>query len=286
MSFLDKINLLHLFMIMLFTIGLLLIITSFNAFSKIGNCNSGSLKTKLRWAIGIGTTFFTLALGYGVCIYKAGNTCSFGKRANWKIYMMLAALMGMGICLLVLTFGIKDELKKPGCNIDLGGAPDILTVLAFAQIFVPALYIGWIIYSGNPQGSKRDDEEEDSDEYASIKAESERSAINKRRKSRYRKIISSKEKQLSQVQDNIEQSKSRNKNPNQKDLSKEEQLIREISQANKSMKAIGTGSSTGSSSVTSTPGGYGGGGGGGGGGWGSFKLPGLDSDDDDDDDLP
>lgn len=278
MGFLDKINLLHLFMFMLFVIGLLLIITTFNAYSKLGNCNSTSLRTKLRWMTGLGSTFFTLSLGYGVCIYKAGNTCSFGKRANWKIYMMLVTLMIMGIGLLVLTFGINDELNKPGCNVDLGEIPNILIVLAFLQIFIPLLYIGWIIYSKNPQGSKRndddvdvvdkvdddDEEEEDSDEYASIKAESERSAINKRRKNRYKNIISSKEKELSEVQDKIEEARSRNKNPKQKDVAKEEQLIKEISQANKSMKSIGKSSSGISSGISS----------------GGFKLPSFDNDSD------
>ena len=212
-------KLLHLFMFFLFVVGLLLIITTFTAYSKLdATCTSDSLRGKLRWAIGIGTTFVTLAIGYMVCLTKEGCKCDFGERSDWKIYTMLAVLMGMGGGLLTLTIGIKNDVNSADCHIDLGGVPDILMALSIAQLGIPVLYIIYIAVKGLPKGKTKKDEnedenedEEDDDESLALKAESRREAIDNRRRSRYKKSIAKKEEELSSVQDKIEESRSRGK---------------------------------------------------------------------------
>ena len=212
-------KLLHLFMFFLFVVGLLLIITTFTAYSKLdATCTSDSLRGKLRWAIGIGTTFVTLAIGYMVCLTKEGCKCDFGERSDWKIYTMLTVLMGMGGGLLTLTIGIKNDVNSADCHIDLGGVPDILMALSIAQLVIPVLYIIYIAVKGLPKGKTKKDEnedenedEEDDDESLALKAESRREAIDNRRRSRYKKSIAKKEEELSSVQDKIEESRSRGK---------------------------------------------------------------------------
>lgn len=243
MGLFDKINLLHLFMFLLFTIGTLLLIIAFNAYSKIGNsCTSGSLRTKLRWAIGVGTTFVTLSFGYATCIVKAGATCQIGQRADWKIYTMLVVLMGMGAGLLVLTTGIKSDLKSPGCTVDLGSTPDLLMGLAIAQIALPAMYIAYIIKTGMPQGSKpkpKDDGDE-SDLSRKMKAESKKTATDRRRAKRYDAFIAQKSEELSVVQDRIELAETRGKNPSPADEEKAELLVNEINRAKQKRKEVGS----------------------------------------------
>jgi hypothetical protein len=267
MGLFDKINLLHLFMFLIFVIGLLLLITAFSAYSKLTvGCTSASLKTKLRLAIGLGTTFVTIAIGYTVCLSKKGSMCQFGQRANWKIYTMLTTLMAMGGGLLVLATGIKSDLASPSCNVDLGVTPDILTGLGIAQIALPALYIVYILYSGLPKGSEKVEveEEPESDESLTLEAESRRTATNTRRLARYNKAISQKSSELDEVRDRIEIARERKKNPTQNDLVKQDRLIREISESQKFKKEVGSvggddnsvTSSYGSSSVGS--GGFGG----------------------------
>jgi hypothetical protein len=280
MGLFDKINLLHVFMFLLFVIGLLLLITAFSAYSKLTvGCVSDSLKTKLRLAIGLGTTFVTIAIGYTVCVSKKSSMCQFGQRANWKIYTMLTTLMAMGGGLLVLATGIKSDLASPSCNVDLGVTPDILTGLGIAQIALPALYIVYILYSGLPKGSKKvekeeeeEEEEPESDESLTLEAESRRTATNVRRLARYKKTISQKSSELDEVRDRIEIARERKKNPTQTDLAKQDRLIREISESQKFQKEVGSvggdnSSTSSSSSVSSSS--VGSGGFGGFGGFGS-----------------
>ena len=256
-------KLLHLFMFLLFVVGLLLIITTFTAYSKLdATCTSDSLRGKLRWAIGIGTTFVTLAIGYMVCLKKEGCKCDFGERSDWKIYTMLAVLMGMGWGLLALTIGIKNDVNSADCHIDLGGVPDILMALSIAQLVIPVLYIIYIAVKGLPKGKTKNDEnedenegEEDDDESLALEAESRREAIDNRRRSRYKKSIAKKEEELSSVQDKIEESRSRGKS-NPKDKAKRDLLIKQIKEENSELSEIGSsvsGSDDSRSSGSSAP---------------------------------
>jgi hypothetical protein len=245
-------DLLHLFMFLMFIIGILLIITTFSTYSKLQDkCTSSDLRVKLRWAIGLGTTFITLAIGYGICVNKDGCNCYFGKRVNWKIYSLLAMLMTMGGGLLALTIGIKNDLKKDGCDLDIGATTTILMALSIAQIAIPAMYIIYITTNLSTQ-SKSDEEVEDAD-YASLtlEAESRTLAVNKRRLGRIKKSLATKEEQLSIVRDGIEKTLERKKAPDIKALSKENKLVKEI---NKAKSDIGLVSSTLSSSSGSSSG--------------------------------
>ena len=232
-------------MFFMFVVGLLLIITTFTAYSKLdATCTSDSLRGKLRWAIGIGTTFVTLAIGYMVCLTKEGCKCDFGERSDWKIYTMLAVLMGMGGGLLALTIGIKNDVNSADCHIDLGGVPDILMALSIAQLVIPMLYIIYIAVKGLPKGKttkkKKDekDDEEDDEESLALEAESRREAIDNRRRSRYKKSIAKKEEELSSVKDKIEQARSRGKS-NPKDKAKRDLLVKQLKEENSELSEIG-----------------------------------------------
>ena len=92
-------------MFLLFVIGILLIMVTFSAYSKLGSgCRSKDLRTKLRWAIGIGTTFVTISMGYTICVSREGCSCDFGERANWKIYIMLYIINGYGNIVISFIF--------------------------------------------------------------------------------------------------------------------------------------------------------------------------------------
>ena len=171
-------NLLHIFMFLLFAIGILLLMITLSADSKLGtDCTSKDLRTKLRMAIILGTVFLTISLGYAVCVMKKGCKCDFGQRATWKIYTMLAVLMGMGGFLLYLTLGIHSDLKKDGCKVDLGVIPTILMWLSIVQIVLPIMYIAYIVYTGKkPKGTKKKVvEPEDDDDVSELRALAEES---------------------------------------------------------------------------------------------------------------
>jgi hypothetical protein len=241
-------------MFLLFVVGLLLIITTFTAYSKLdATCTSDSLRGKLRWAIGIGTTFVTLAIGYMVCLTKEGCKCDFGERSDWKIYTMLAVLMGMGGGLLALTIGIKNDVNSPDCHIDLGSAPDILMALSITQLVIPALYIIYIAEKGLPKGKTKkneNDDEEDDYESLALEAESRREAIDNRRRSRYKKSIAKKEEELSVVQDKIEEARSRGKS-NPKDKAKRDLLVKQLKEENSQLSEIGSSVSESDDSISS-----------------------------------
>ena len=242
---------LHLFMFLLFVIGLLLLMTSFTAYSKLDDtCRSDGLRSKLRLSICIGTVLVTLSIGYMVCLNKGGCKCDFGERSDWKIYSMLGVLMVMGGGLLALTIGIKNDAKKDGCHIDLGSIPDILIGLSIAQIIIPIAYIVYIV-TNLPKNKKtkndeEEEEEEDDDESLALEAESRREAIDKRRKIRYKASIAKKEEELSKVNDRIENARSRGKS-NPKDKAKRDLLAKQIKEESKQMSSIGSSSISDSS---------------------------------------
>lgn len=184
MGLFDKINLLHIFMFIVFIIGILLIIITFEAYSKLTQqCSSNSLKNKLQISIIIGTVFAITSIGYFICVMKKSCKCNIGLKASWQLYTFVVISTGMGVGLLLLSNGIKNDLKQPNCNINLNYIPDILFGLSIAQIIMSVLYFVWIIYSGAPQGSKKPPIEEDSDEVKSIRALAEEATILENEKS-------------------------------------------------------------------------------------------------------
>jgi hypothetical protein len=246
-------NILHIFMFTVFVIGLLLIITAFTAYSKLKNtCTSDSLRSKLRWAIGIGTSIVVLSIGYTVCLKKAGSTCDFGERTEWKMYIMLLSLFCIGVGLLTLTIGIKKDIKSKGCDIDLGIIPDILMVISIIQLIIPVLYVTYIIVKKSAQeGSNiegiddddEDEEEEDDNESLALEASTRQNIIDGRRRARYKKNIADTSLELSTLLDKIESTKSRGK-INKKDDSQRKMLLAKIKQENTDLESVGSSSET------------------------------------------
>ena len=214
MSIFDKNNLLHIFMFVLFIIGLLLVILSFSSYSKLEDkCSTVGLRAKLRIAIGIGSVFISLSIGYLMCVTISGCNCDIGDYNSWKIYTMLGMLFSMGGGLLLLILGIKNDLKSVDCDVDLGATPTILMVLSIIQIVLPVLYILWIIYQKNfdkNNNNKVDEQDEegedegDEDEYQIAEAEAEIMATNKHRVNRYKKTISRKTSELFKLRNKME----------------------------------------------------------------------------------
>lgn len=244
MGIFDKMNILHIFMFLLFVIGVLLIITTFMAYSKLDNgCTSIKLRTKLRFAIGIGTACFTLSIGYLLCVTRC--KCSFGKRSNAKIYAMLVTLIGMGSGLLFLSTGIKSDLNVPGCKVDLGYLPDILTGLSISIIVLPVLLIAKLIYSGRSKTKSKNDDKV-SYEYMARVAQTKRSATNARRLARYIKTIEQKSHELDVIRDRLEIYQEENRKPKSKDLVDQDRLVIEIAEAQQGLTKVGSTSSASS----------------------------------------
>jgi uncharacterized membrane protein YgcG len=134
-------KLLHLFMGTIVITGLILVITAFYAYSKLsGECTSSTLRGKLQAAIGLGTAFMTIGIGYIVCVSKGGDRCNFGDSVDWKTYMLLFLLLAIGATVLGLTLSIQSEVNKGECNVDLGSLPSILITIGSIQIAIPILY--------------------------------------------------------------------------------------------------------------------------------------------------
>jgi hypothetical protein len=244
-------NLLHIFMFLMFLIGFLLIITTFIVYGKINDkCTSRDLRSKLRWAIGLGTTFISIALGYAVCINNSGCNCDFGERSNFKIYSLLTFIILMSCFLLILSIGIKKNIKEDGCNIDLGNIPYILIGLSISGIVLPVIYISYILLKSiknknklnlkdkNEDDDDDDDDDDENDDLVMRAAESRTVIINARRVARINKAIVKKVEELSNVRDKLEKSLERRKNPSTKDLIKENRLVNEIEKDLNYLKVI------------------------------------------------
>jgi len=149
MGFFDKWHLFTLFMSGMAILGLLLIVVSFMAYQKLTEgCTSDKLRTYLRIATGLGSAIFTIGFGYVFCWYKCN--CNVGVRSKARVYFFLFLLLVMGIGLLVLIYGIDDELKKPECNVDLGMLPTILKWAGIIDIIVIVLYGAYTAYQKYP----------------------------------------------------------------------------------------------------------------------------------------
>ena len=152
-------NLLDLFMFMVFAIGVLLLAITFKAYGEFDEkCTYQDLRTKLRYTIIIGTVFITIPIGYTVCTRAKSCKCNFGAISGVKLYLMLGALLSMGSGLLVLTMGIKKELEKSSCNVDLGVTPNILMGVSIAQIALPVMYALYTLVNKCKKTVKEDDD--------------------------------------------------------------------------------------------------------------------------------
>lgn len=248
---------LHFFMILMFLIGLLLIILSFFAYSKIGyECKktSSSLKTKLRVALGIGSTLLCLAIGFFICVTKSKCKCTFDNEfGKGKIYGLIGFCLMSGIGLLVLTFGIKSDLNEPDCKVDLGIIPWILGSIAIIQLLFSIVYITIHIKNYQSKEGKegkegKEDKEEEStpqkDELShseqSSKYDSEKEASEQIQKTILNTRLKAKQRDLSKINENILKYKhDTGKDPKQSDIEMQIRLRKDVKDINDDIGKIG-----------------------------------------------
>ena len=89
----------HIFMGLIFVIGLIITTTSWDIDSKLQdkNCTSSSLKTANKLALIIGVIFITSSLSFFGCSYKCQSVMS-----GLNITVSLTSLLILGIILIVL----------------------------------------------------------------------------------------------------------------------------------------------------------------------------------------
>lgn len=236
---------LHVFVFMLFVIGVLLTTISFFAYSKLGDkCTSTTLRTKLRIAIAIGSALFSLAVGYYFCVNDSHCNCSFDTD-KMKINTMLTISLLLGVGLLVLTLGIKSELSKPDCNVDLGILPTLLLGIAGLQISSSVLYLANMIIKGLPEKKPSPPvPEQDSDDTIEMKALARKQASEQRLMQKLKAELLTKQADLASVRESILANKYSNKNPTIDDLQKQSKLVQEISKINEDISSVNTSSSS------------------------------------------
>jgi len=138
---------------------------------------------------------------YFVCTKRKGCKCDFNIDAGWKIYLTLFILVAMGGFLVYLVAGIQSEIKSGGCDIDLGSLPGVLWGISIAQIVLPLIYTGIVLYTGKSGSSRSkddddDDDDDEGDEYYEDKNESENRERLAHKSIELEKDISSLDKQL------------------------------------------------------------------------------------------
>ena len=243
------------FMLITFIIGVLLIIFTFNTYSNLGSCTSEGLRYKLKAAIILGTIFITIPIGYAFCIGNPKCNCDFGENAIWKINSVLVISTGMGIGLLTLAIGIKNNLKDDDCNIDLGATPDLLLGLSIAQISISiTCIIAFLLYNRkNEPGESKEVIKETpkvddvDDESEALQAQSRITATNVKRASRYKKNIANAQEELVNVRDKLEHGKIK-QSDKMKYLADQDRLVHEIKTYTSNLNSIGSVNSGESSS--------------------------------------
>lgn len=131
-----------LFVILLLIIGILLTLTSFSAYSRLTEkCTSVNLRTYLRWCIIVGSILITVGVMFFTCTNASGCICKFDIDSAVKQYVLLSILLVMGIFIMVITGKIENELKKDGCNVDLGFLTTSLWLLGSFQVAIPVLFV-------------------------------------------------------------------------------------------------------------------------------------------------
>jgi len=247
-------NLIYGFIALIIFMGFLLIVMSIYAYTQLNEkCTSKTLRTYLQWAIGLGTTFTTIGIGYILCLRIPGCNCLSGDGERWKTYVILFSLLALGCIILPIVVGIKNELNAGGCNVNLGSLPDFLIAIASIQIALPVLYLIYIVVKGikfpdkKPEKDTVDDESEES---KSRKSSSKKEAADKIRKSILKARLDDYDSQLSEVQLKIERLGDKRADPS--DLEKQELLTRSIEETKAKISNVGKSSSDSSSTQSSS----------------------------------
>ena len=126
------------FMIIIFIIGIILTVVSWDIDAKIQklNCQSSSLKTSNKIVLCIGVTFIVSSLSFYVCSTKCGSVI---RGFNYMFYILTMLLLG--IALIVLGSIISSESSKPECQNSgnpstIWGLGVIITLLCLAFLFI------------------------------------------------------------------------------------------------------------------------------------------------------
>ena len=131
-----------LFVILLLIIGILLTLTSFTAYSRLTDkCTSKNLREYLRWCIILGSILITVGVMFFTCTNASGCVCKFDIDSTVKQYVLLSILLVMGIFIMVITGKIQNELKKDGCDVNLGFLTTSLWFLGSFQVAIPLLFV-------------------------------------------------------------------------------------------------------------------------------------------------
>lgn len=133
-----KVQYTSIFMILIFIIGIILTIVSWDIDAKIQklNCQSSSLKTSNKIVLCIGITFIVSSLSFYVCSTKCGSVI---RGYNYMFYILTMLLLG--IALIVLGSIISSESSKPECQntgnpSTIWGLGVIITLLCLSFLFV------------------------------------------------------------------------------------------------------------------------------------------------------
>lgn len=130
--------------IVMLTVGIILVSSSYNVYSQLKqDCPSG-LVTKLRWAIGFGSFFISSAVGYFVCRMKCG--CR-PYSSGGKTFLFFNFFMS--ILLLILNILIKNDADK--CDIDMGDYYTIILGISIGQVVL--LIIGLVVAYTQKEGA-------------------------------------------------------------------------------------------------------------------------------------
>ena len=193
-------TLLHIFIMIMFVVGVTLAYTTFSAYSKLqATCASARLRLNLRIAMIIAAMFITVSMGYVACSSASSCRCSFGDSAGTKLYVLLALVMGMGIYLIILAGQVSDDMKI--CAVAVGPITDVLMGFGIAMSVIPLLYLSALHYSNKGVlGSSNIDDEEDSDEVVMMKRMAEeQTQLNKTRASVAKNLAALKVKEATAV---------------------------------------------------------------------------------------
>jgi uncharacterized membrane protein YjfL (UPF0719 family) len=158
----------HGFIALLFSIGVLLAIVTFSAYSNLTpECTSTRLRKNLRMAIIVSGCLISISVGYTACAMASSCVCSFGSVSDYKLYSLLSIVVGLGIWMLVIREQIVEDLNT--CGVKMDGAIDAMMGFGIAQIALPVLYVGIVFYMGGFHGVSGS-MEEDSDELTLMKS--------------------------------------------------------------------------------------------------------------------
>jgi hypothetical protein len=230
-------KLLHLFVVLMFLMGIALVSTTFYTYSNIPpNCDVKSLRRKLQIAIGLGVAMTALSAGYLFCINKEGCNCTFEKLNDWAIFLLMFTLFAMGLGILILILSISSDLEN--CGVSLPISKNIIMGLSILQMITSIVI--FTITVNKEDGVKVKDgvtvKLEKVDSY--IESDKRRGIIDLTRQNNLQDAISSEQEQLSIVNSKLESGR-----PTAEDQYRKTELEQSIKNKQSSYESIGIGKS-------------------------------------------